>query len=143
MRQDSALTIVRNSANIKKVPQTEVVFFEEDDGTVPLLDWLGKLPVKARDKCLARLVRLEQLGHDLRRPEADYLEAGIYELRATHRGVHYRMLYFFSDRACVVVSHGIVKERRVSAREIGRATERHRRFEADPEGHTFRPRADA
>ena len=94
-RHYDGLTVVRNSANIKGVPPIEVVFFEEDDGTVPLLGWLDKLPAKARDKCLARLVRLEQLGHDLRRPEADYLEGGIYELRATYRGVHYRMLYFF------------------------------------------------
>ena len=136
------MTVVRNSANIKGVPPIEVVFFEEDDGTVPLLDWLDKLPAKARDKCLARLVRLEQLGHDLRRPETDYLKGGIYELRATYQGVHYRMLYFFSGRACVEVSHGIVKERRVPAREIGRASERRRQFEAHPEGHTFRPRVD-
>ena len=120
------------------MPTTEVVFFKEDDDIVPLLDWLGRLPVKARDKCLARLVRLEELGHELRRPEADYLRDAIYELRATHDGIHYRILYFFSGRAFVVVSHGIMKERRVPPIEIERAMERKMRFEADPGQHTFR-----
>lgn len=100
------------------VPTTEVVFFEENDGTVPLLDWLSGLPVKARDKCLVRLVRLEEMGYDLRRPEADYLRDAVYELRATHRGLHYRMLYFFSGKDFVVVSHGIIKERAVPTQEI-------------------------
>lgn len=120
------------------MPATEVGFFKEDDDIVPLLDWLGRLPVKARDKCLARLVRLEELGHELHRPEADYLRDAIYELRATHGGTHYRMLYFFSGQAFVVVSHGIRKERRVPPIEIERAIERKKRFEANPGQHTFR-----
>ena len=34
------------------MPSTEVVFYRDDDGTVPVLDWLGGLPLKARLKCL-------------------------------------------------------------------------------------------
>lgn len=98
---------------------TEVVFFQEAEGkTPPLIEWLDELPPKAQMKCLARLKRLEDLGHELRRPEADYLRDEIYELRASYQGVHYRMLYFFHGRAAVVVSHGLVKEREVPAREI-------------------------
>ena len=82
--------------------QLRIVFYREGDGSVPILRWLEKLPLKARDKCLVRLVRLEQLGHELRRPEADYLRDGIYELRASYQGNHYRMLYFFSGQAFVV-----------------------------------------
>ncbi len=117
---------------------TEVVFYREDDGSVPLLDWLDSLERKPREKCLVRLVRLEQLGHELRRPEADYLRDGIHELRAAYQGVQYRMLYFFSGRAFVVVSHGLIKERKVPVKEINRALERKRKYEADPEAHTFR-----
>lgn len=36
------------------MPRTEVVFYRDDDGTVPVLDWLGGLPLKARLKCLVR-----------------------------------------------------------------------------------------
>ena len=118
--------------------KTEVVFYQEADGSVPILRWLAKIPPKARDKCLARLVRLEQLAHELRRPEADYLRDGIYELRASYQGIHYRMLYFFSGQALVVASHGLVKERTVPGKEIEKALQQ-RRFERDPENHTFSP----
>ena len=37
---------------------------------------------------------LSQLGHELRRPLADYLDQGIYELRARIGQVNYRILYF-------------------------------------------------
>lgn len=58
------------------MPQTEIVFYKEDDGTVPLLAWLDGLTAKAQDKCLARLKRLEDLGHELRRPEAEDFQSG-------------------------------------------------------------------
>ena len=63
------------------MPETRVIFFMEGDGAVPIIDWLDELPPKAQDKCLAKLKRLEDLGHELRRPEADFLRDGIYELR--------------------------------------------------------------
>jgi hypothetical protein len=63
------------------MPTTEVIFYQEEDGTIPIVDWLDGLHNKAQVKCLARLGRLEELGHELRRPEADLLRDGIYELR--------------------------------------------------------------
>jgi hypothetical protein len=38
----------------------------------------------------------------------------------------------------VVVSHGLKKEGEIPAVEIIRATERKRRFEANPQAHTFK-----
>lgn len=121
------------------MPPTEVLFYREDDGSVPLLEWLDRLPPKAQAKCLARLKRLEDLGHELRRPEADYLRGGIYELRASLGGVHYRILYFFQGNLAAVVSHGVTKERRVPSGEIDRAIERKNRFTANPSHYMFRP----
>jgi phage-related protein len=92
------------------VPRTKVIFYQEEDGAVPVLDWLKDIPAKARLKCFARLERLQQEGHELRRPEADMLRDKIYELRASLQGVHYRLLYFFHGNVAAVVSHGIVKE---------------------------------
>ncbi len=122
------------------MPSVEVIVFQEAEGkTPPLVEWLDGLPQKARIKCLVRLKRLEDLGHELRRPEADYLRDGIYELRASHQGVHYRMLYFFHGRSAVVLTHGVVKEREVPGKEIDRAIRAMQAFEADPSAHTFRP----
>ncbi len=121
------------------MPRVKVIFFLEEDGRVPVIDWLDELSEKAQDKCLARLKRLEDLGHELRRPEADLLRDGIYELRIGLRGLNYRILYFFHGREAVVISHGLLKERVVPPREIDGAVERRKRFEADPKRHTFSP----
>ncbi len=120
------------------MPRVQVVLYKDDDETVPVLDWLDQLPIKVRDKCAARVNRLVELGHELRRPEADYLRDGIYELRVRYRHVNYRMLYFFSGHQAVVVTHGLIKERRVPPSEIDRAMALRKRFEADPEPHTAR-----
>ena len=120
--------------------RVDVFYFREDDHTVPMNRWLDEIPAKAQQKCLARLRRLEELGHELRRPEADYLRDEIYELRASYQGIHYRMLYFFNGRTAVVVSHGIVKESAVPIREIDLAVRRKRTFESNPAKHGFQGR---
>jgi phage-related protein len=122
---------------------TQVVFFREENGKVPLVDWLAALPSMARAKCMVRLGRLEELGHELRRPEVEYLRDGIYEVRTKHVGVNYRMLYFFHGRTAAVVSHGITKQQAaVPPKEIEKAAQRRIAFEAHPQRHTFTPPED-
>ena len=120
------------------MPQSEVIFYREDD-TVLVRECLKTMPQKAQKKCLAYLAQLEMQGHQLRRPVADSLRDGIYELRPSHQGVHYRILYFFSGKDLVVVSHGITKEDAVPDVEINRAIDRKKRFEADRKAHTYKP----
>jgi phage-related protein len=123
----------------KGMPTVEVIFFQEVGGkTPPLIEWLDGLPEKARLKCLVRLRRLEDLGHELRRPEADYVRDGIYKLRASYQGVHYRMLYFFYGRSVVVLTHGVVREREVPTEDIDRALRAKDAFVRGPSSHTFR-----
>jgi len=118
------------------MPQTHVVFYREDDGTVPVLEWFDELPRDALVKCRVKLARLRELGHELRRPEADYLRDGIYELRIRLQRGNYRVLYFFHGNAAAIVSHGIVKERRVPPREIDVAIRRKEAFAKAPKLHT-------
>ena len=119
------------------MPIVSVLFFEDVDGSVPLLDWFEILPDKAQDQCRARLELLRSQGHELRRPAAEYLGHGIYELRAKSRGVNYRMLYFFHGQRVVVVSHGFDKQRAtVPAKEIELAKLRKRLYEANPAART-------
>lgn len=100
--------------------------------------WFEDLGEKAQDKCLVRIERLRELGHELRRPEVDLLRDGIYELRTKHQRVNYRMLYFFHRQDAIVLSHGITKQQdEVPPAEIDRAIERKNRFAADPGRHTF------
>ena len=118
------------------MPRTNVWLYRDDEGTVPLLEWLDGLPQKVRDKCRIKIERLKELGYELRRPEADYLRDGIYELRVKLQRMNYRMLYFFHRDIAAVLSHGLVKERHVPAKQIDRAVEHRLKFEKDPELHT-------
>jgi len=120
------------------MPPVALRIFQEEDGTVPLLEWLDALQEDARTKCYARLERLAACGHELRRPEADILRDHIYELRVALQGMQYRMLYFFHGREAVILSHGIAKRgAEMPNKEIDLAVARRRAFSADPDGHTF------
>lgn len=121
------------------MPQTEVIFYRDDDGTVPVLEWLQALKKhnrRAFAKCVVRLRRLAELGFDLRRPEADLLRDGIYELRAKLGHVQYRILYFFHGRLLAVVAHALTKKDKVPDVDIDRAICRQRAFHSDPDSHT-------
>jgi phage-related protein len=118
------------------VPKTEVIIFAEEDGSSLLLEWLDRVPPKVQDKCIVKIERLAELGHELRRPEADYLRDDIYELRISFRSVNYRILYFFHGRQAIL-SHGITKESEVPQKEIDFARSRKKLFEVNPSKHTY------
>lgn len=120
------------------MPVTQVVFYQEEDGRVPFFDWFARLDPVAQAKCLARLRRLELRGHELRRPEADFLSDGVYELRATRGRVNLRILYFFQGTNIVIVSHGLMKEQRMPRRELDLAISRKRLCLQNPSGHIYR-----
>jgi len=119
------------------MPRTRVVFYREVDGTVPILDWFDTLPRRALDKCRVKIGRLQELGHELRRPEADYLREGVYELRVRLGTVNYRMLYFFHENTAAVVCRGLLKEQYVPRKEVDRAVAAKREFVKDPKRHTY------
>jgi len=118
------------------MPRTEVVFFKDHENSVPVLDWLDGLPRKVQNKCYVKVERLEELGHELRRPEADLLEQGIYELRIGYRGVNYRILYAFHEKEAVLL-HGLVKEKVVRETDLNIAISRLNVFRNDPKSHTY------
>jgi hypothetical protein len=123
-----------------KMPRTLIVFYREPTGEVPVLDWLGKLRKtnrRAYETCVASVERLAAFGHELRRPVADLLRDGIYELRIRKGHVNYRILYFFHGRDLAILGHAITKEDAVPEVEIERCLRRKRAFESDPEGHTY------
>jgi phage-related protein len=81
---------------------------------------------------------LASTGYELRRPAADYLRDGIYELRAKHVRVQYRVLYFFSGQNIAILAHAITKdEDQVPDLEIERAIQRKAQFEGNPAIYTY------
>ncbi len=119
------------------MPRTKVVFYQEADGSVPVLEWFDALPAKAQDKCRVRIHRLAELGHELRRPEADLLRDGIYELRVGLQHVNYRILYFFHGRVAAILAHGLTKQDRVPDAAIETALARKRKYEQGPKLRTL------
>jgi phage-related protein len=121
------------------MPQTAVRLFREADGRIPLTDWLDNLEEsepKAFRKCLQRILLLEQFGYELRRPLADTLRDGIYELRIRHGNVHYRILYFFFGPNLACLSHGLTKEGKVPDADIDLAVKRKKLVQQNPDKYT-------
>jgi phage-related protein len=123
------------------VPETHVVFYQGQDGEIPVLEWLKQLLKQDRKgyaNCVARIKQLADNGYELRRPAADYLGDDIYELRAKHVRVQYRILYFFHGRNIAILAHAITKEEAaIPDIDIERAIERKRLFVENPETHTY------
>jgi phage-related protein len=121
-------------------PISQVQLYREGDGRVPVREWLHELrshDLAAHQRRHARIARLAQLGHELRRPESAYLRDGIHELRIRRGHVNYRILYFFHGRTRVLLAHALTKEDAVPSVDIDRAIRRKRQFLTDPAAHTF------
>lgn len=121
------------------MPPTEVRAFRHGTGEVPILRWLDDLAERdprAYVKCLAVIQRLAAEGHALRRPTADVLRDGVYELRLRRGTVQYRILYFFSGRNVATLSHALTKESRVPDHDIDLAAERRRLVAVDGDRYT-------
>lgn len=122
------------------MPQTKLIFYQDETGRAPVLIWLEELQrknPKAWANCRAKIVLLSRLGHELRRPAADFVRDGIHELRAKQGTVQYRILYFFHGRNMAILAHGLTKEDSLPAADIERALKRKRQFELNPEEHTY------
>jgi phage-related protein len=123
------------------MPVTRIVLFQDAKGEVPVLEWLNQL-VKSDKKgyanCISRIEQLAEYGFELRRPAADFLRDGIYELRAKHVRVQYRILYFFHGQNVVILAHAIIKEDdRVPDRDIALALTYKDLFVLNPETYTY------
>lgn len=120
------------------MPQTNVVFYQDDDGSIPVLEWIDGLPLKIKAKIAVGIEQLAEFGHELRRPAADYLRNDIYELRVRFQSVNYRVLYFFhkDTQTAAILAVGLTKESKVPDRDINLAIARKANFEQDPAAHT-------
>lgn len=118
------------------MPRITVIFFADVDGIAPILEWMDSLPPKVQDKCIVKIERLGEMGYELRRPEADLLRNGIYELRVAYRSIQYRILYFFHGNMAIL-SHGLKKESEVPNKEIELSIKRMEMFKLNPQRHTY------
>ena len=100
----------------------EIKFYESADGQVPVRDFLDGLDIKMRQKMLRSIMALQEMGYSLRMPLSEFLEDGIFELRAQAGNNISRVLYFFMLGNQAVLTHGFIKKtQKTPAREIKRA----------------------
>ena len=59
----------------------DVYYFKDKDGHRPVKEFIHSLTFKEQSKVYSYIAELKIQGNNLRRPMADYLEDGIYELR--------------------------------------------------------------
>lgn len=90
------------------MPKTRVVFYQESDGTVPVLHWL-LTNVLCKDKklfawCFDAIELLGEKGLELRRPYSAYLRDDVYELRIRYYRENYRILYFYYKHDIAVLA---------------------------------------
>lgn len=120
-----------------EIKPTQVVFFCERSGRIPIQKWLKSLPKQHENRCRDAIRRLQKFGNRLRHPHVHNLGRGIYELRTRIGRVRYRILYFWHDNTIAILSHGIAKQKSaIPQHEIERALNRKRQFEQDPILHT-------
>ena len=82
-----------------------VYYFVDEDGRRIVKDFIDSLAAKEQAKVYAYIAELKNQGNNLRRPMADYLRGGIYELRPRDN----RIFYFFYLRDTAVLVHAIKK----------------------------------
>jgi len=83
-----------------------IYYFVDERGRKPVQEFIEALSIKERAKIFAYIAELKTQGHNLRRPMADYVGHGIYELRPKSN----RIFYFFFLKDSVVLLHAIRKK---------------------------------
>jgi len=82
-----------------------IYYYVDPNGRKPVKEFISSLSIQDRAKVFAYFDELKVQGHNMRRPMADYLRDGIYELRPKHN----RIFYFFYMKDKVVLVHAIKK----------------------------------
>lgn len=100
-------------------------FYRTARGEEPVLEYI-RAQIWTHRATIGRALRsLEELGHTARRPMVDYLGNDLYELRIPVAGHQHRVLYFFHERAAIVLTSAFLKnEDKVPPEELARARRR-------------------
>lgn len=79
---------------------SKVLFYEKENGEVPVSEFLKSMDKKAAAKILSDIEKLQIAGHTLREPKSKLInhDEKIYELRSKFPSGISRVLYFFKKR---------------------------------------------
>lgn len=88
----------------------EVIFYETEDGKIPVKEFLEDLEPKLQAKTIRTLELLEEYGPRLREPHSKYLGEDIFELRTKQSSNITRILYFFIIGEKIILTNGFIKK---------------------------------
>ena len=101
-----------------------IIFYEKEDGTIPVMEFLNKLPVKHQAKALRDIDVLEQYGTALTEPHVKHIKGKLWELRIRSANDISRIFYFMAVGKDIVLLHGFVKKsQKTPNREIKTAND--------------------
>lgn len=88
----------------------KVIFYEKEDGSRPAYEYIRTLPDKMRARIYKIAAMLEEEGMQARMPYSEYLQDGIFQIRAQQEGNISRVLYFFAVGKTIVLTNGFTKK---------------------------------
>ena len=105
---------------------TEIVFYQRENGKIPVKEFLVSLPAKLRAKAFRDIELLQQYGGELIEPYVKAIKGkknkGLYELRIKYGNDIARIFYFTYINNKYVLLHGFIKKTLATPpREIAKA----------------------
>lgn len=92
----------------------DLEFYQKENGSIPLEEFLLSLPPKLRAKAFRDIELLRKLGSDLKEPYVKPLKGkdnqGLYELRVRFSNDIARIFYFTHYDSKYILLHGFIKK---------------------------------
>lgn len=87
-----------------------IEFYSKVNGEEPAREFILELEPKLQAKVLKIIDLLEVNGPQTRLPYSEYLEDGIFEIRAKQSSDIARILYFFTEGRNIILTNGFIKK---------------------------------
>ena len=92
------------------MPNYQILFYEKEDGTRPAEEYIHSISPKMVARLYKAINVLADYGSQARMPYSEYLQDGIFQIRAQQEGNITRVLYFFNDGKKVILTNGFTKK---------------------------------
>lgn len=88
----------------------EIIFYELENGNVPVADFIKSLDKKMIAQVLKNIDLLKMSGYKLGLPHAKHIGNGLHELRMKSESGITRIFYFFYIENKIILTNGFIKK---------------------------------
>lgn len=104
----------------------EIEFYQKENGSIPVQEFLLLLPPKLRAKTFREIELLKEHGRDLKEPHVKSIKGNknkdIFELRAKFSSDISRIFYFLYNESSFILLNGFIKKtKKIPERELEKA----------------------